>query len=56
MLVENGACLLCGEGGMVNPREQVLDEMLSLTFGEHDELLAAAFGAYLLDSREPHLR
>ena len=41
---------------MVDPGQQVLDQMLSFSLGKRDDLLAAAFGAYLLDAREPHLR
>lgn len=56
--VENGAFLLRGEGGIVDPSQQeLLDEMLAFPQGKHDDLLdAAAFGtAYLLDTPEPRV-
>jgi predicted phage terminase large subunit-like protein len=54
--VENGAFLLHGENGVVDPGQQeLLDEMLAFPVGKHDDLVdAAAFGsAYLFDMREP---
>jgi len=54
--VQNGAFLLRGVGGVVDPSQQeLLDETLSFPVGKHDDLLdAAAFGtAFLLDTPEP---
>ncbi|MFL5340429.1 MAG: hypothetical protein ACJ8F7_09780, partial [Gemmataceae bacterium] len=56
--VQNGAFLLRGRCGVVDPGQQeLLDEMLSFPVGRHDDLLdAAAFGtAYLLDVGEPRV-
>ncbi len=56
--VENGASLLRGEAGVVNPSQQeLLDEMLSFPQGKHDDLLdAVAFGcAHLLDTPAPRI-
>jgi predicted phage terminase large subunit-like protein len=56
--VQNGAFMLRGSGGVVDPSQQeLLDEMLSFPVGRHDDLLdAAAFGtAFLLDTHEPRV-
>jgi predicted phage terminase large subunit-like protein len=56
--VENGAFLLRGENGRVDPGQQeLLDEMLAYPMGKHDDLAdAAAFGsAFLLDRPMPRV-